>query len=422
MSSTEEILRAAVAAYQAGRLSEAELGYRRVLRTQPTSHLALYGLALLCFQAGEKEQAIDYVHRSLKFEPNNGLTWNFLGTLYIETDRPVEAKAAFLRATELLPENLESWCNLAHCLLLERNLDGAAQLLRRVLTAPHPPARASEWLADILRRQGRLSEAAQTVAAWQVREPTNPIARHMSAAFSGQGAPIRASDEYVQAHFDAFADGFDSVLRSLDYRGPELVSGALRAAASHRQPIPDPSSDMERPSTPAFACILDAGCGTGLSGPHLREFCQRLVGIDLSPRMLHHAQLRGCYDELATAELGAFMRSRPSAFDAIVCADTLVYFGGLAEPLASAHETLRGDGPLVFTIEALPQNDSADYRLGVSGRYQHSTAYLHRVLNESGFVAESVAQQTLRKDAGRDVPGYVVVVRKDLSRSADDNT
>ncbi|HTB65196.1 MAG TPA: tetratricopeptide repeat protein [Steroidobacteraceae bacterium] len=398
MRAAEDMLREAVAAYQAGRFAEAEVGYRQVLRARPTSHLALYGLALLSYHAGAKVQAIDFVRRSLRFEPNVGLTWNWLGTLYIETDRPVEGSAAFKRATDLSPELCEAWCNRADCLIRDRDLDGAAKLLYRALACPLPQSRAFESLADVLRRLGRVPEAAQTVSAWLVREPTNPIALHMAAAFSGRDSPYRATDEYVRTHFDGFADGFDSVLKSLNYRGPQLVTAALRAAAS-------------RDSMPLFPAILDAGCGTGLCGPHVRELCARLVGVDLSPKMLHHAQQRGCYDELVTAELGAFMRSRPQTFDAIVCADTFIYFGTLAEALTGAHTALRVGGPLVFTVEALPQGDPADHRLGVSGRYLHSETYLRRVIGEAGFMVESVAPQTARENAGKDVPGYLVVAR-----------
>lgn len=144
----------------------------------------------------------------------------------------------------------------------------------------------------------------------------------------------------------------------------------------------------------------------------MRELCGRLVGVDLSPQMLHHAKQRGCYDELVAAELGAFMRSRPQAFDAIVCADTFVYFGALTEPLADAYLALRAGGPLVFTVEALPERDPADHRLGVSGRYQHGESHLRRTLTEIGFVVESVVPQTVRKDTGQDVPGYIVVARR----------
>lgn len=399
MSSTEEMLRKAVAAYQAGRLAEAEAGYQAVLRQQPRSHLALYGLALLSYYAGATQQAIDYVRRSLAFEPNVGLTWNWFGTLCIQTDRLAEGKAAFKRATELSPQSGEAWSNLAHCLFREQNLDGAADLLRRSLNCPQPTSKAFESLTNILCQQGRLPEAARTAAAWLAREPANPIARHMAASVSGQDPPPRASDEYVRTHFDAFAEaGFDAALHKLNYRGPELAAAYLRACA-------------DRDSLPPFPAILDAGCGTGLCGPHLRELCSRLVGVDLSEKMLHYAKERGCYDELVVAELSAYLRSQPGAFDAIVCADTFIYFGALAEPLGAAHAALHAGGTLIFTVEALPERDPADHRLAVTGRYLHSEAYLRRVLGESGFKVESVVLQSLRKDAGKDVPGYLAVAR-----------
>lgn len=403
MSSTEEMLRKAVAAYQSGHLAEAEAGYKAVLRQQPRSHLALYGLALLSYYAGATEQAIDYVRRSLAFEPNVGLTWNWFGTLCIQTDRLAEGKAAFKRATELSPLSGEAWSNLAHCLIREQNLDAAADLLRRSLTCPQPPSRAFESLTNILCQQGQVPEAARTAAAWLAREPANPIARHMAASVSGQNPPSRASDEYVRAHFDAFAEaGFDAALHALHYRGPELVAAYLRASAN-------------RDSPPPFAVILDAGCGTGLCGPQLRALCGRLVGVDLSEKMLHFAQQRGCYDELVVAELGAYLLSRPQAFDAIVCADTFIYFGALAAPLAGAHAALRAGGTLVFTVEALPERDPTDHRLDVTGRYLHSEAYLRRVLDETGYRVESIVQQSLRRDAGKDVPGFLAVARLKVS-------
>ena len=398
MSSPDDMLREAVAAYQAGRLAEAGAGYQRVLRAQPGNHLALYGLALLSFGAGAKDETIDYVVRSLKFQPNVGPTWRWLGTLYLETGRPVEGKAAFKRVTELSPQSCEAWYDLAACVQREGDLETAVKLLRRAVACPQPLSRASESLANLLCRQGRVAEAAQTVAGWLKREPANPIARHLAAAIFQHSSPARASDDYVQAHFDAFADDFDSVLKTLHYQGPQFVATALQAASAGA-------------ALPAFAVLLDAGCGTGLCGPLVRELCGRLVGVDLSAKMLYHAQARGDYDELAQAELSEFMQSRPQAFDAIICADTFIYFGELTAPLVAARTALRAGGPLVFTVEALPPSEPAQLRLGVSGRYQHSEAYLRRVLGASGFTIEALVSQSARQDVGRDVPGFTVVAR-----------
>jgi predicted TPR repeat methyltransferase len=402
MKSAEEILHDAVAAHQSGRLAAAEVAYRRVLRTRPDDHSALDGLALLSFQAGAKEQTIAYLLRSLVSEPNITSNWNWLGTLYFDTGRLIEAKAAFKRATELSPQSCEFWCNLATCMRHEGDFHGAEEHLRRALSCPPPLSGAYDALATLLRDQGRLEEAAQLALDWLAHEPTNPTAQHMAAASSGQEPPSRASDEYVRTHFDAFADAFDFALMRLNYRGPELVAMALRAAAARGHAR----------SAPRFSAMLDAGCGTGLCGPLVRELSDSLVGVDLSPKMLHYARLRGCYDELVAAELGAFMRSRPRTFDAIVCVDTFVYFGALAEPLAAAHEAMRAGGPLVFTVEALLEDDAADHRLNPSGRYLHGETYLRRVVGECGFTIESIEQQILRKEMARDVAGYLVVARR----------
>ena len=51
--------------------------------------------------------------------------------------------------------------------------------------------------------------------------------------------------------------------------------------------------------------VLDAGCGTGLSGPFVRALgYDRLEGLDLSPDMLALAGARGAYANLTQAELG----------------------------------------------------------------------------------------------------------------------
>ena len=395
MSSIDEVLRGAVADYVAGRLTAAEVGYRRVLRKRPTDHLALYGLGLLSFHAGAKEQSVDYLLRSLVSKPDNGLAYHLLGTLYLERGRLADAKIALTRATQLTPEICEAWCNLAICLTREGDQEAAEAQLRRALLCPPPNSKAYEGLLQLLCYQGRLQEAAPLVFDWLARDPTHPIARHMASAFAATDAPSRASDAYLQRVFDAFAEDFDSALKKLNYQGPQLVATALRTAAPGRD----------------FPAVLDAGCGTGLCGPLVRELCHRLVGVDLSPGMLERAKQRSCYDELVTAELSAFMRSRPQAFDAIVCADTLIYFGELAEPLAAAHDTLRSGGLLVFTAEAL-ESDSADHRLTVTGRYSHREAYLRRVVRENGLELASIERPTLRQERGVGVEGYLVVACK----------
>ena len=59
------------------------------------------------------------------------------------------------------------------------------------------------------------------------------------------------------------------------YAGMRAISGALLDGAL-------PSASRPR--------ILDAGCGTGLCGPLLRPLAARLVGVDLSEKMVELAR------------------------------------------------------------------------------------------------------------------------------------
>ncbi|NEU35571.1 methyltransferase, partial [bacterium LRH843] len=74
----------------------------------------------------------------------------------------------------------------------------------------------------------------------------------------------------------------------------------------------------------------DAGCGTGLCGPLLAPYCQRLDGVDLSPKMLEKAKSKQLYDRLSKAELTAFLNNAPDMYDVIIAADVLCYFGDLS--------------------------------------------------------------------------------------------
>lgn len=124
---------------------------------------------------------------------------------------------------------------------------------------------------------------------------------------------------------------------------------------------------------------------------------------------------------LIRGELTAYLHGSASAFDVIVSADTLVYFGSLDEVVAAAANALRPGGRFIFTVEdaAPPVPDGAgdalapssltvaDYLLSPHGRYNHSRQYLERVLTDAGLRPEIVGAD-LRLEAGSPVPGLVV--------------
>src|SRR4029077_16423873 len=104
--------------------------------------------------------------------------------------------------------------------------------------------------------------------------------------------------------------------------------------------------------------VLDAGCGTGLCGLLVAPYARQLVGVDLSEGMLDHARKKNVYDELVRGELTAYLQNRHDAFDLIVTADTLVYFGALEDVAVAAAGALRSGGRVVFTVEEATDDDA----------------------------------------------------------------
>jgi predicted TPR repeat methyltransferase len=149
-----------------------------------------------------------------------------------------------------------------------------------------------------------------------------------------------------------------------------------------------------------------------LCGARIAPFARRLVGVDLSEKMLAQARDKKVYHALVKAELTAYLRANSAAFDVIVSADTLVYFGDLKDVVAAAARALRPNGLFVFTLEhAVEDSAAVEYRLERHGRYSHSRAYVEQLLVSCGLRSK-VVQAELRLEAGAPVPGLVIRAAK----------
>lgn len=393
----DDLLRRTIAAHKGGRLTEAEVGYARILRQRPNDPDALNFLGLLRFHQGDSNSALESLQRSVESNPDNPHARINLGNVLAARNELDAAHASFVRATELAPELAGAWYNLAICLRRMKRPEDAAAALFKTLELEKGYSEAHEALALLLYRLGRFEEAANVYRDWLKYEPNSAVAHHMLAAVSGKDAPDRGSDEFVTMLFNRFAETFDENLADLGYRAPQLLAERL----------------MEHIADDRRMDILDAGCGTGLAAPLLKPRAARLVGVDLSAGMLAKAQTRALYDELAVGELCAFMRARPQQFDVVFSADTLCYFGKLEEPLAAVADCLRAGGTLLFSVEAWSSPEpGASFNLQPHGRYQHTESYLQRAAEAEGFTVCRLDQKVLRTERGRDVIGHLLVATR----------
>ena len=141
-------------------------------------------------------------------------------------------------------------------------------------------------------------------------------------------------------------------------------------------------------------------------------FARRLLGVDLSERMLAHAKEKNVYHALIRGELTDYLRNQREAFDLILSADTLVYFGNLKDVIATVSGALRPNGLFIFTLErAVGCGVDVDYRLEPHGRYSHTQTYVEHLLNRFGLELK-IVQAELRMEAGVPVPGLVIRATK----------
>jgi predicted TPR repeat methyltransferase len=249
---------------------------------------------------------------------------------------------------------------------------------------------------------GERERAADLLREWLVESPEDPVAQHLLAACEGR-APERASDAYVSRVFDAYAESFDASLQRLNYRAPALVAQAVREA------LGEPARALD---------VADVGCGTGLMAPLLAPWARLLAGCDLSAGMLRQAARRGGYDRLHQAELVHYLATQPAAFDLVVSADTLCYFGDLHAAVHAAAQSLRPGGWLVFTVEAL-EGENMPCRLELSGRYTHAEAHVRAALAAAGFASPRLQAVVPREEAGREVRGWLAAAQHPPSSGAD---
>jgi predicted TPR repeat methyltransferase len=341
---------------------------------------------------GAFDEALAAYDRALARDPDNAVTLAHRGSLLLEQGRIDEALAALQRAGELRPESGECQVRLANALLAAGRSAEAREAYGRALTADPDYANWHIRAGEALYASGATDRALRMYQWGLALGSTNPELPHVVAALTGDN-PSRPSDAYVAALFDRMADHFDETLvQRLHYRVPEqlveLLTGLVPSGAR---------GDLD---------VLDAGCGTGLAGPLLRPLARRLVGLDLSPRMVDHARDRGIYDEVVVGEITAALQEQPATWDVIVAADAIIYFGALEDLMTAAARSLRPGGRLVFSVE---RSEGRDYELGPSGRYAHSREYVARLTRAAGLQEEAFTETELRKEGSNRVAGYLAV-------------
>jgi predicted TPR repeat methyltransferase len=235
----------------------------------------------------------------------------------------------------------------------------------------------------------------------------------------------KLTSDYVESLFDGFADTFEGVLvDQLEYIAPAKVAEAAKNRTAVRGT--------------KYASALDAGCGTGLAGPELRDAVRGPVdGVDLSAKMAEYAA------ELCVTDDGGLERAEAATrkatgwetvyrrvetgnllklddcdldkkYELVVLADVLCYFGDLSDVLEALAKKTAPGGDLIFTVETLNEGDWR-WVLQSIERYAHHPDYVRDVATALGLEPRDAIHFQPRMESGLPVRGTLHVMHKPSS-------
>ena len=273
--------------------------------------------------------------------------------------------------------------------------DEALTLWDALIAESPQDVRALEGRMRTLLAARRLQEAAAVTTTLLALDPGNAVYAWYDALTRGQ-TPAHQPIELNRQIFDSAAQVFDQQLvQGLGYKLPQQIAQQIIAL------YPDKKLHL-----------LDLGCGTGLLGAHLGKIQGRMVGVDISPKMLEQARRRNLYDSLGTSDLHDTLReSAASPYDVITALEVFLYVGDLGEAIMAAWHALVPGGRLIFSCESGTE-DGPDLHLDpATERYVHKQSHVENQCRATGFAVD-VETTTLRYQKGKPVQGFVVTARK----------
>ncbi len=121
------IYESARAHHEAGRLAEAEAGYRQALAMDPRHFESLHMMGMLAGQAGRHDLALQYTDQAIAVAPDLAETHVNRGMALVALERNDEAVAAFRKAVALQPGNVQAHTAIADLMAFQAKSKDAPQ-------------------------------------------------------------------------------------------------------------------------------------------------------------------------------------------------------------------------------------------------------------------------------------------------------
>jgi predicted TPR repeat methyltransferase len=393
-----------------GGIKEAMPWWRKAIELDPNHGAAHLFIGYALSSMGHGGDAAPFLARAVELNPRDARPHWLLGNVLQLQQWYEPAIEHFKKAIAFDPECGQAYQGLCQSLAARGRSAEAIEAGRRGIQLEPNSVDAHNAMAIAFERAGRKNEAAVCYRTAARLQPDVQRWKYNVAAFSeSKDAPPAAPADYLTGLFGEYAASFDNhLVGELKYRVPEQLLAAVRSVLDAGSA--DSAGPLDVRSRGQFALdILDLGCGTGLVGQLFKPLARSLVGVDLVPQMIQRARERNIYDSLHEAEINSFLANSADAVDLILAADVFIYIGDLSSIFPQVSRILRPGGLFAFSIES---QEEPGYRLRMSRRYTHSVEYVRELARTCGLTEASVQEQALRQEDGKDVAGWVVVLRK----------
>ncbi|OSQ38051.1 class I SAM-dependent DNA methyltransferase [Thalassospira mesophila] len=142
-----------------------------------------------------------------------------------------------------------------------------------------------------------------------------------------------ASPEALAAYYDKWATSYEKDLLAMGYQAPARAAQIMTTQGLH-----------------AKSPILDAGCGTGLTGLELsNQGFSHITGIDISPESLKQAKTKACYQTLKIQNMNRQLDFAANSFAAAQCIGALTYVDNVEGLMREFSRLVITDGIIVFS-------------------------------------------------------------------------
>ena len=372
----DKALRKAQSHINVGELAEAEKLYKQVLAKFPKNKKAIQGYQKLnvgitsrgssgsqppqeqidelvsLYNQGQFEEVLSNVNPLVSLFPKAINLFNIQGASYAALQKYDAAVDSYKQAIKFKPNYAGAYYNM-----------GVA-----------------------LQNKGDFEEAIDSYKQAIKIKPDYAAVKHLLASLTGKTTKA-APRGYVEGLFDQYATKFEhSLIENLQYQTPKIIAEMI----------------INRHPSKALGSVLDLGCGTGLAGLELKQFCEKLDGIDLSESMLRQARAKGVYGKLIHGDIAEHLAEADLDFDYFISIDVFIYVGELSDVFRLIKSKNKRRGKLVFSTE---HTEREGFHLEKSGRYSHSKTYIESLSDKYGYHLSHFEKINLRKDKSEFIIG-----------------